>query len=66
MKKKNGFKKAELERNADNSGREFWAWIFGGLEIIENKAENLRNKNRHQNSLRNSPAVALKFAWPKF
>ena len=24
-----GFKKVKLERNADNSGREFWAWIFG-------------------------------------
>ena len=23
-----GFKKVKLERNADNSGREFWAWIF--------------------------------------
>ena len=22
------FKKVKLERNADNSGREFWAWIF--------------------------------------
>ena len=23
-----GFKKVKLGRNADNSGREFWAWIF--------------------------------------
>ena len=23
-----GFEKVRLERNADNSGREFWAWIF--------------------------------------
>ena len=61
-----GFEKVKLERNADNSGREFWARIFcGGLKPWKNKAEKFAEKNRNQNSLRNSPAIFLKFARPK-
>ena len=44
-----------------NFGREF----FGGLKPWQNKAENFAIKIRNQNSLRNSPALLLKFAGPK-
>ena len=40
-----------------NFGREFWAWP----ETLEKQGR----KIRHQNSLRNSPAIFLKFAGPK-
>ena len=43
-----------------NFGREFFGWP----ETLENKAEKFAIKIRHQNSLRNSPAIFLKFAGP--
>ena len=40
--------------------------FFGGPEILEkNKAEKIAEKFRHQNSLRNPPAIFQKFAGPK-
>ena len=50
--------------------RQFWTWIlgvnfFGGLKPWKNKVEKFAIKIRHQNSLRNSPAIFLKFAGPK-
>ena len=47
-----GFKKVKLERNADNSGREFWAWIFGGgggAEILEKQGRKIRHQNSPSN-----------------
>ena len=50
-----------LERNAEDFGREFWAFIFGGcLKPWKNKATKFADKIRDQNSLRNSPAISLK------
>ena len=52
---------------------QFWAWVLGVnfffwgggvLKPWRNKAENFAGKIRHQNSLRNSLAVFLKFARP--
>ena len=52
-KKKNGFEKVKLERNADNSGRGFWAWIFffwGGVpEILEKQGRKICGKNSPSN-----------------
>ena len=50
--------------------RQFWTWILGvnflgGPKPWKNKAEKFAIKIRHQNSLRNSPAIFLKFAGPK-
>ena len=50
--------------------RQFWTWILGvnflgGLKPWKNKAEKFAIKIRHQNLLRNSPAIFLKFAGPK-
>ena len=59
VKKKIGFEKVKLERNADNSGRTF---LGGGLKPWEKK---FADKIHHQNSLRNSPAIFPKFARPK-
>ena len=47
-----GFKKVKLERNADNSGREFWAWIFW---VAWNPG-----KTRPKNSL---SKFAIKICW---
>ena len=47
-----GFKKVKLERNADNSGREFWAWIF---RVARNPG-----KTRPKNSL---SKFAIKIRW---
>ena len=44
-----------------NFGGEF----FGDLKPWKNKAKKFAIKIRHQNSLRNSPAIFLKFAGPK-
>ena len=45
-----------------NFGREFFFGGGGGLKPWKNKAEKLAIKNRHRNSLRNSPAILLKVA----
>ena len=56
----------KLERDADNSGREILGVnFFGGPKPWKNKAEKFAIKIRHQNSLRNSPAILLKFVGPK-
>ena len=43
------FEKVELERDADNSGREFLAWIFflggGGPETLEKQGRKIHGKN---------------------
>ena len=44
-----------------NFGHEFVGWP----EALKNKAEKFAIKICHQNSLRNSPAIFLKFAGPK-
>ena len=44
-----------------NFGREFFEWP----ETQKNKAKKFAIKIRHQNSLRNSLAIFLKFAGPK-
>ena len=62
VKTKIVFKKVKLEKNADNFGREYWG---GGLKPWKNKADKFAEKNRHQNSLRNSPEIFLKFAKQK-
>ena len=38
--------------------------FYWGLESWKNKAEKIRTKIRHQNSLRSSPAIFLRFAGP--
>ena len=43
-----------LERNADNSGREFWAWIFWGC------LKSWKKRTRQQNSQKK---FAIKFCW---
>ena len=45
-----------------NFGREFF---LGGLKPWKEKAEKFAIKIRHQNSLRISPAIFVKFAGPK-
>ena len=64
-----GFEKVKLERNVDNSGREFWRECFflgGGAEILEKHGRKISTENfHHQNSLRYSPTIFLKFAGPK-
>ena len=56
------FEKVKLERNADKFGRDF---LRVGLKPWKNKAKTFAVKIRHQISLRNSPAIFLKFARPK-
>ena len=46
-----------------NFGREFL--FLGGLKLWKAKAEKFAVRFRYQNSLRNSPAISLKFARPK-
>ena len=55
---------SELERNADNSGRDFF--FGGGAEILEKQGPKIHGKISPSNSLRNSPAILLKFARPKY
>ena len=57
--KKIGFEKVKLERNADNSGREFYGGKWGLKSWKKNKAENFADKIRHQSSQRTLPAMFL-------
>ena len=47
-------RESELERNADNFGREFFE---GGLNPWRNKADKFTEEFRCENSLRISPAI---------
>ena len=48
-----------------NFGRDFFFGGGGGLKSRKNKAAKFAEKIRHQNPLRNSPAIFLKFARPE-
>ena len=61
--------KVTVERNADDFGREFWAWMFfgeGGWNPGKTRLKKFAGKFRWGNSRRNSPAIFLKFAGPNF
>ena len=62
-----GFENVKLERNADNSGCEFWAWMFlgGGLKSWKKQGRKLCGEISPSNTLRNSPAI-FQNSGPKF
>ena len=68
-KQKIGVKKKVRESEIGEEGRQFLGVNFGGggwgPEILEKQGRKNRGKKvRHQNSLRNSPAIFLNFAGP--